>query len=138
MTTQGSATLSKLSDIGKTVDGSANDIRGRKVTDSDGKDVGKVEDLIIDDRDRKVRFLLVEHGGFLGMGDTKSFVPVDAITKITENEVFINHTRGHVGAAPRYDPDLINDRAYHEGIFKHYGFAPYWGADYSAGPGFKV
>jgi sporulation protein YlmC with PRC-barrel domain len=131
MTTQNNATLSKLSDIGRTVDGAANDIRGRKVKDKDGKDLGKVHDLLIDDDEGKVRFLLVEHGGFLGIGETTSFIPVDAITRIAEDEVFINHTRDHVAGAPAYDPALINDRVYHEGIYSYYGYAPYWGAGYA-------
>lgn len=131
MTTQNNATLSKLSDIGKTVDGAANDIRGRKVKDKDGKDLGKVHDLLIDDNGGKVRFLLIEHGGFLGIGDTKSFIPVDAITRITDDEVFINHTREHVAEAPGYDPALINERHYHQDIYNYYGYGPYWGADYA-------
>lgn len=135
MTTQNNATLSKLSDTGKTVEGVANDIRGRKLKDKDGKDLGKVHDLLIDDSEGKVRFLLIEHGGFLGIGETKSFIPVDAITQITEDEVLINHTRDHVAGAPGYDPTLINDRVYHERIYSHYGNAPYWVAGY-AYPGF--
>ncbi len=135
MTTQNNATLSKLSDTGKTVDSAANDIRGRKVKDKDGEDLGKVHDLLIDNSEGKVRFLLVEHGGFLGMGETKSFIPVDAISKITEDEVFINQTREHVAGAPGYDPDLINDRVYHAGIYSYYGYTPYWGAGYGY-PGF--
>jgi sporulation protein YlmC with PRC-barrel domain len=134
MTTPNTATLSKLSDTGKTVDGSANDIRGRKVKD---KDLGKVHDLLIDDSEGKVRFMLVEDGGFLGIGETKSFIPVDAISKITEDEVFINRTRDHVAGAPGYDPDLINDRVYHDSIYSYYGYVPYWGAGY-AYPGFML
>lgn len=135
MTTQDNATLSKLSDTGTTVKEPADDIRGRKVKDKDGKDVGKVHDLLIDDRERKVRFLLVEHGGFLGFGEKKSFIPVDAITRITDDgDVFINHTRDHVAAAPGYDPDLINDRTYHGSIYGHYGYAPYWSAGYGYPP----
>jgi hypothetical protein len=44
-----------------------------------------------------VRFLRVEHGGLFGFGQTKSFIPVDAITRITDDDVFIDHsccTRG--------------------------------------------
>lgn len=130
MTTQNNATLSKLSDTGETVDGAANDIRGRKVKDKDGKDLGTVDDLLIDDNERKVRFLLIEHGGFLGIGETKSFIPVDAISRIGEAEVVINHTRDHVAGAPGYDPALISDRVYHEGIYNYYGYGPYWGAGY--------
>lgn len=36
-----------------------------------------MHDLLIDDQEHKVRFLLVEHGGFIGLGETKSFIPVD-------------------------------------------------------------
>lgn len=28
------------------------------------------------------------HGGFLGFGETKSFIPVDAVTHITDDQVF--------------------------------------------------
>lgn len=131
MTTENSATLSKLSDTGKTVDGAVNDIRGRHVKDKDGKGLGKIHDLLIDDAERRVRFMLVEHGGFLGMGETESFIPVDTITRISEDEVSIDHTREHVAAAPGYDPALINDRAYHQDICSYYGYDPYWGARYA-------
>lgn len=137
MTTENNDTLSKLSDTGRTIDGAVNDIRGRTVKDKDGKTLGKVHDLLIDGAEGKIRFLLVEHGGFLGMGETKSFIPVDAITRISENEVSIDHTLDHVAGAPGYDPELINDRAYHQGICSYYGYEPYWGARY-ANPRFLI
>lgn len=130
MTSQ-SATLSKLSDTGQTVTPSGEDIRGRTVKDKDGQDLGKVHDLLIDDEEHKVRFLLVEHGGFLGLGQTKSFVPVDAITTITADEVVINHTREHVAGAPPYDPDIVDELTYPADIYGYYGYTPYWGAGYA-------
>lgn len=130
MTTQDDSTLSKLSETGRTVAATDDDVRGRKVKDKDGNNIGKVDDLLIDDREGRVRFLLVEHGGFLGIGETKSFVPVEAITQITDDEVQINHSGEHVARAPRYDPDLVEDvildRAYHGDIYNYYGYAPYW------------
>ncbi len=109
----------------------AADIRGRKVKDKDGKDLGKVHDLLIDDQEHKARFLLVEHGGFLGLGETKSFIPVEAITKITADDVFIDHTRDHVAEAPPYDPEFIDDRSYHGRVYGHYGYTPYWGVGFT-------
>jgi uncharacterized protein YrrD len=100
MTCLSNAIISKLSDSGQTITPSAEDIRGRTVKDQDGKDLGKVHDLLIDDQEHKVRFMLVEHGGLLGIGETKSFIPIDAITEITASEVFINHAREHVAKAP--------------------------------------
>ena len=74
-------------------------------------DVGKVHDVFVDDRERKARFLLVEHGGFLGIDEKQSFIPVDAISRTTSDDVYINDTRDHVAEAPGYDPGLVNDRS---------------------------
>ncbi|MDQ6877584.1 MAG: PRC-barrel domain-containing protein [Candidatus Dormibacteraeota bacterium] len=129
MSPNSKATLSKLSDSGQTIASADEDIRGRKVKDKDGHDVGRVDDLLIDDQDRKVRFLRVEHGGFLGFGETMSFIPVDAITRITEDDVFINHSREDVAGAPQYDPDLA-DLPDPVGLYGYYGYSPFWGAGY--------
>jgi sporulation protein YlmC with PRC-barrel domain len=125
-------TLSKLSDRGQTIANPDDDIRGRKVKDKDGRDVGRVDDLLIDDQDRKVRFLRVEHGGLLGFGETKSFIPVDAITRITADDVFIDHSREHVMGAPRYDPELVDPLPYYGSLYGHYGYLPFWGMGYMA------
>ncbi len=108
MTTPSNATIYKLSDSGKTTMSAADDIRGRTVRDKDGQAIGKVHDLLIDEQEGKVRFLLVEHGGFLGFGRTESFIPVRAITSISQDEVAINHSREHVAAALPYDPELMD------------------------------
>jgi len=130
MTQNHNDTLYLLGDRGRTVDGSANDVRGREVKDKNGDGIGRVADLLVDDRENKVRFLLVEHGGFLGFGETKSLIPVDAVTKITEADVFVDQSRERVAAAPGYTPDLVDDRPHHTSIYGHYGYAPYWGAGY--------
>lgn len=130
MTANHYATLYTLGDRGHTVDGSANDLRGREVNDKHGNDIGKVADLLVDDQEHKVRFLLVEHGGFLGFGRIKTLIPIDAITTITEHDVVLDQTREHVAAAPGYDPDLVDDRPQQASIYSHYGFEPYWGSGY--------
>ena len=117
------------------IDGSANDVRGREVKDNDGQGIGTVADLLVDDRTHKVRFLLVEHGGFLGFGDKKTLIRVDAVTTITASEVVIDQSRDRVAAAPGYDPDLVDDRPHHASIYNYYRSPPYWGpgSTYSAG-----
>lgn len=130
MTENPTATLYMLGEHGRTIDGSANDVRGREVKDKNGDGIGKVAALLVDDRENKVRFLVVEHGGFLGFGETESLIPVDAVTKITEADVFVDQSRERVAAAPGYTPDLVDDRPYHTSIYGHYGYAPYWGAGY--------
>jgi sporulation protein YlmC with PRC-barrel domain len=128
------ASLHKLSDSGLTVASSAEDVRGRKVLDRHGEEVGTVDDLMIDDKERKVRFLLVASGGFLGLGETKFLIPVDAITRITSDEVHIDKTREHVARGPAYDPDLSEHDEYWGRVYGHYGYMPYWGAGYIVTP----
>ncbi|WP_028812504.1 PRC-barrel domain-containing protein [Streptomyces flavidovirens] len=123
-------TLTKLSDSDQTVAAQEEDIRGRTVTAADGEDLGKIDDLLIDDDEGKVRFLLVEHGGFLGIGQKKTFIPVDAVTRITEEHVFIDRSQKQVTDAPAYDPDLVEEEEYFDRVYSHYGYTPFWGMGY--------
>jgi len=128
------ATLVRLSDTKLTVADPAADIRGRNVIDRNREEIGEVNDLLIDEHDRRVRFLEVASGGFLGLGQTKFLIPVDAITRITDDEVCVNQTRQHIAGTPRYDPTLIHEDvgegSYYGDVYKHYGYAPYWGSGY--------
>ncbi len=130
MTSNDTPNLRILGDHGQTVDGSANDVRGREVKDKNGAGIGKVADLLVDDRENKIRFLLVEHGGFLGFDQKKTLIPVDAVTKVSEDEVVVDQSSERIAAAPGYDPKLVDDRPYHASIYHHYGYTPYWIAGY--------
>jgi len=117
-------TLSRLGDNDKTVSSSEEDIRGRTVRDKDGQELGRVDGLLVDDVEHRVRFMEVATGGFLGLGESKTLIPVEAITQITADEVRISHTREHVAGAPRYDPELtvMRDASYWSGLYPYYGY----------------
>src|ERR671938_16859 len=87
------AALRRLSDTELKIADPAEDIRDRKVVDRDGEELGEVNDLLIDEHDRRVRFFQGASGGFLGLGQTKFLLPVDAITRISEDTVYVNQTR---------------------------------------------
>jgi sporulation protein YlmC with PRC-barrel domain len=127
-------TLSRLRDIDRAVSSSDVDIRGRMVKDKNGLDLGRIQDLLVDDVKWKVRFMEVASGGILGFGDSKSFIPVDAITRMTADEVYISHTLEHVAGAPRYDPDLVAiDVNYLLELYPYYGYPGSFGLVPSAG-----
>jgi sporulation protein YlmC with PRC-barrel domain len=128
MATRETSKLIKLTDSGQTLT-PEEDIRGFDVKDKDGEDIGKIDELLIDEAENKVRFLEVASGGFLGIGENKSFIPVDAITRIDEN-VHINQTRGHVAGAPAYDPEVVDQSSYYEDVYGYYGYSPFWGGGY--------
>ncbi|HAQ59896.1 MAG TPA: PRC-barrel domain-containing protein [Microbacterium sp.] len=122
--------LSRLDDLDETVADPADDIRGRKVKDSSGNDLGKVSGLLVDEAERKVRLIEIASGGFLGIGQDVTFIPVDAITSITDDEVRIAESRERVAGAPIYDPELIAERDNYGEVLGYYGYAPFWGAGY--------
>lgn len=128
------AALMRLSDTALTVADSAEDIRDRRVVDRDGDELGEVADLLIDEREKRVHFLEVASGGFLGLGQTKFLLPVEAITRISDDTVYVNQTRQHIAGAPAYNPDLMHEDAgaggYYGDVYRHYGYPPYWGPGY--------
>lgn len=120
--------LIRLSDTPLTLERPSEDVRHRKVLDSDGNEVGKVADLFIDEQERKVRFLMVQAGGFLGLGGEHFLIPIDAVKDVTADHVVIGHSLEHIAGAPRYDPELVKDD--YSAIYTYYGYAPFWGPGY--------
>jgi sporulation protein YlmC with PRC-barrel domain len=119
--------LMRLRDSGLVIPDPNQDVRGFRVVDQSGEEIGRVDDLVIDIEEKKVRFLEVSEGGFLGFRATKIMIPVEAIAGIsrTEEKVYIDRTRKHVVDAPSYDPELIESE-YWSDVYAYYGVAPFW------------
>ena len=129
--------LIKLSDSALTVAEPAEDVRGLAVVDRNGEEIGNVDDLLLDDRENRVRFLQVGHGGFLGIGEEHFLVPVDAVTRIDADHVHVDRTRSDLTDVPGYNPDLAEAPDYYPGVYGWWGYSPYWapGYAYPAYPG---
>jgi sporulation protein YlmC with PRC-barrel domain len=69
------------------------DLRRKDVYDAQGQRIGSVGDLYIDRNEREVRFLEVGAGGFLGIGEKRFLIPVEAVTQVTEDRVTIEPER---------------------------------------------
>ena len=130
METSDSAKLVRISDTNLTLEHAAEDVRGATVTDAKGADIGHVDDLMVDDQHKKVRFLVVVAGGFLGIGEKKFWIPIDAVTNVTEDRVNVDTTVEHIKHAPAYDPEIVAAHPHANDIYAYYGIAPYWGAGY--------
>jgi sporulation protein YlmC with PRC-barrel domain len=84
------------------------DIRGKDVYDVDGEQIGSVDDLYIDRQERKVRFLEVGTGGFLGIGEKHLLVPVESVTEVAEARVTIEPgRRKKVAGSPPFDTTVV-------------------------------
>jgi sporulation protein YlmC with PRC-barrel domain len=88
------------------------DLRGKAVYDAQGQRIGGLEDLYIDRHEREVRFLEVGAGGFLGIGEKRFLVPVEAVVEVAEDRVTIEPGRTEKvdGPAP-FDTKVAPPRA---------------------------
>ncbi|SCL14308.1 Sporulation protein YlmC, PRC-barrel domain family [Micromonospora nigra] len=127
MADESTATLMKLGDSGQTIAAPGKDVRGRHVVDAGGEELGKVDDLLIDSEEHKVRFLRVEHGGILGIGATATFIPVEAVSDIDDDTVRVDLTRQKIEQAPTYDPEVVDDTGYYAELYGYYGYPPFFG-----------
>ena len=91
------------------------DLRGKDVYDQEGQRVGCVDDLHVDCQEREVRLLEVDAGGFLGIGQKRFLVPVEAVVEVAEEWVAVEPGRTEKvgGPAPflaRVAPPPAGDR----------------------------
>ncbi|WP_306210320.1 PRC-barrel domain-containing protein [Actinoplanes sp. RD1] len=111
----------KLSEAGRPAADHRRDIRGRRVTDSAGRPLGSVEDLVLEETGgARYRLLRVEHGGVMGFGATPSLIPFEA-ARVTPAEVRIARPAAQVADAPLYDPA---DPGFWDELYAYYGCAP--------------
>lgn len=128
-------TLMRLGDSGQKLADSGQDVRGRKVRDRDGNEIGMVGDLLIDPAQQKVRLLQVEHGGLFGVGPAPLYIPAETVERVTNDEIHVDRTRVHVATAPECHPELVGKDNQMTDLYDYYGYPPYWAAGFIPSPG---
>jgi sporulation protein YlmC with PRC-barrel domain len=109
---------------------SAGSLAGDRVRNSQGEDLGKIEEIMIDIHSGRVAYAVLSFGGFLGMGNKLFAVPWHSLTVDLENKEFIlDVPRETLENAPGFDksdwPDMA-DPDWGAQVHKHYGRTPYW------------
>lgn len=117
--------LVKLSDTDLVLENPAHDVRGRAVYSNAGEEIGKVEDLYVDEDARKVRFLDVGAGGFLGVGEKHFLVPVGAISEVAEDRLVVDESREKVLSSPPLDTGVAPGGQQQYDVNTHYRELPY-------------
>jgi uncharacterized protein YrrD len=92
-------------------------------------DIGHVEDLLVDDHNWAIRYLIANTSNWWG-GHEVLVAPqwIEAVSW-PEATVSVDLTRDAVKAAPPYDSAAQLDRQQEQGIYEHYGHAGYWTTD---------
>ncbi len=128
--------LIRLSDSEFTLEDWVHDIRGLDVYDKGGEEIGTVEGLYVDEEVRKVRFLDVEAGGFLGLGEKNFLIPVEAVREVNEDGVVVGQSRKKVAGSLPFDTNVVPQAPYQRDVYDCYGYARSGGHTYpGAWPG---
>ena len=110
---------------------SAKTLIGDAVKNSQGEDLGQIEELMIDIDQGRVAYAVLSHGGTLGIGSKLFAIPWEALTVDTENKRFVlDIPREKLEKAPGFDKDNWPDfssREWQTEIYRYYGYEPYWG-----------
>ncbi|NOT76116.1 MAG: PRC-barrel domain-containing protein [Cyclobacteriaceae bacterium] len=84
----------------------ATTIIGDKVYDKHDQSIGDVKDIMLNLEDGTIEYVVIEFGGFLGIGEKFFAVPFKALQLDTDRHAFIlDQTRDVLENAPGFDKD---------------------------------
>ncbi|MGF6266777.1 PRC-barrel domain-containing protein [Paraburkholderia youngii] len=105
---------------------------GNKVLSSDGQDLGKISDIMLDVRSGRIAYAVLTEGAILGIGGTLHAIPWRALTLDTDRKCFqLDATAEQVKSSPGFDKDhwpAMADRAWGASVHQFYHREPYWEA----------
>jgi sporulation protein YlmC with PRC-barrel domain len=106
---------------------SSSSITGTSVKNAEGKDIGKIKDLMIDHNSGEVSYAVLSFGGFLGMGDKLFAIPMQKFefdTADRDARVVLNISKEKLEKAPGFDKDDWPNHAsteFTESVYRYYG-----------------
>jgi sporulation protein YlmC with PRC-barrel domain len=108
----------------------ATELRGKKVTNANGEDLGKLEDIVTDPQSGRIVFGVVSFGGLLGLGDRFFTIPWSALQLTGDAKTFIlNVDQDRLKNATSFTSDHwpnFADEQFAAATYKYYGQRPYW------------
>ncbi|HEV2394391.1 MAG TPA: PRC-barrel domain-containing protein [Verrucomicrobiae bacterium] len=101
-------------------------MRDATVKSEDGKDVGKVQDLLVNPRTGKIQCAVIGKGGFLGIGEKLVPVPWNAISSASGKELALNMDAQKLKGAPTLERDYsnLNTPGFQSQVREFYSGAP--------------
>jgi sporulation protein YlmC with PRC-barrel domain len=109
----------------------ASKVIGEAVINRQNENLGKINEVVFDARSGHLAYAVLSFGGFLGMGNKLFALPWGAFEfSATENKLILNVDKEKLKSAPGFDPAAkwpdFADRTWGNGIYKYYGYDPYW------------
>lgn len=114
----------------------ASTLDGDKILSTDGEEVGKVKEIMLDVQAGRIAYVVMSCGGFLGIGDKLLAIPWNALTLDTTRKCFlVSLSSERIKNAPGFDKQhwpAMADATWATSVHQYYGREPYWrslGAD---------
>jgi sporulation protein YlmC with PRC-barrel domain len=93
--------------MGQVIQGRAfriKNVMGQRVLNPDAEVIGTIDDLVVG-KDGRIKYAILEHGGFLGIGDKLVPIPWDAVKSLEDRpELLVNVSAISLEKAPNIDP----------------------------------
>ena len=109
---------------------SASTINGTDVVNSNGDNLGHIEDLMIDFESGRIAYAVLSFGGFLGIGDKLFAVPTEAMRLDKDNEqIIFDVDKDRLKNAPGFDKDnwpMTPNQDWYNSVYSYYDITPYW------------
>jgi sporulation protein YlmC with PRC-barrel domain len=109
---------------------SLDDLQGLTVRNTEGEDLGKLEDVVVDGGSGRVAYAVLSFGGFLGMGGKHFAIPWQALQAgSTPEYLILDVPKKRLEEAPGFDrdsPPSYADQHWGTEIYEYYGYQPYW------------
>ncbi|MES2732683.1 MAG: PRC-barrel domain-containing protein [Bacteroidota bacterium] len=103
----------------------ATTIIGDRVENNQGENLGKIKDIMLDVRRGSIEYVVLEYGGFLGIGEKLFAIPFHSLELDTASEMFIlKMDKTTLEKAPGFDKDHWPETNSHE-YYQEVG--TYWG-----------
>ncbi len=105
----------------------ASKIIGATVENANGDNIGEIKDMMVDTRNERVRYVVLSHGGVLGIGDKLFAYPMSMVETSGRNsdKLVMNVNKEQLDKAPGFDknkwPDFASNGKYSSEVDKYYG-----------------
>lgn len=109
---------------------SAGTLKGTKVVNTKGEDIGSIEELMIDLDSGFLAYAVLSFGGIMGIGDKLFAIPWAAMTIDTKDKKFVldvDKERLEKGEGfDKNDWPNMSDLEWRARMYEYYGTVPYW------------
>lgn len=102
---------------------SADRVQGTPVFDHEDKQIGHIEDVMLDKRTGQVAYAILSHGGILGAGQRFHPIPWSMLRyDLDKNGYVVPLDKARLESAPTLDhTEIYGDDAWQEVVHSHYG-----------------